>query len=65
MPLVEESGEGPAGKASVGGGFLAGRKGRARCETLTTYVFLLPAILVMVIFGLWPMARAPHAGLHK
>jgi multiple sugar transport system permease protein len=46
-------------------GLFAGRKGRARRETLTAYLFLLPAILIIFIFGLWPVAHALYVSLHK
>lgn len=46
-------------------GLFAGRKGRARKETMTAYLFLLPAILVIFIFGLWPVAHAFYVSLHK
>ena len=46
-------------------GLFAGRKGRARKETLTAYLFLLPAILIIFIFGLWPVAHALYVSLHK
>jgi multiple sugar transport system permease protein len=46
-------------------GFFSGRKGRARKETLTAYLFLLPAILVIFVFGLWPVAHALYVSLHK
>lgn len=46
-------------------GLFAGRKGRARRETLTAYLFLLPAILIIFVFGLWPVAHALYVSLHK
>ncbi len=46
-------------------GLFAGRKGRARRETLTAYLFLLPAILIILVFGLWPVAHALYVSLHK
>ncbi len=46
-------------------GLFAGRKGRARRETLTAYLFLLPAILIIFIFGIWPVAHALYVSLHK
>jgi multiple sugar transport system permease protein len=46
-------------------GFFAGRKGRVRKEALTAYLFLLPAILIIFIFGLWPVAHALYVSLHK
>jgi ABC-type sugar transport system permease subunit len=45
--------------------FLAGPKGRARRETLSAYLFLLPAILIIFVFGLWPVAHALYVSLHK
>ena len=46
-------------------GLFAGRKGRARRETLTAYLFLLPAIVIIFIFGLWPVIHAFYVSLHK
>ncbi len=46
-------------------GLFAGRKGRARKETLTAYLFLLPAIAVIFVFGLWPVVHALYVSLHK
>lgn len=46
-------------------GFFAGRKGRARRETLTAYLFLLPAIVIIFVFGLWPVAHALYVSMHK
>jgi multiple sugar transport system permease protein len=46
-------------------GLFAGRKGRARRETLTAYLFLSPAILIIFVFGLWPVAHALYVSLHK
>lgn len=46
-------------------GLFAGRKGRVRRETLTAYLFLLPAILIIFVFGLWPVAHAFYVSLHK
>lgn len=42
-----------------------GRKGRARREALTAYFFLLPAILIIFTFGLWPVIHAAYVSLHK
>ena len=41
-------------------GIFAGRKGRARKETLTAYLFLLPSILIIFVFGLWPVVHAAY-----
>jgi multiple sugar transport system permease protein len=46
-------------------GFLSGTKGRARKETLTAYLFLLPAIIIIFVFGLWPVAHALYVSMHK
>jgi ABC-type sugar transport system permease subunit len=46
-------------------GPFAGRKGRTRQETLTAYLFLLPAILIIFVFGIWPVAHAVYVSLHK
>jgi len=44
---------------------LAGPKGRARREALTAYLFLLPAILIIFVFGLWPVVHALYVSLHR
>jgi multiple sugar transport system permease protein len=46
-------------------GIFAGRKGRARKEALTAYLFLLPAILIIFVFGLWPVVHAAYVSLHR
>ena len=46
-------------------GLLSGRKGRVLRETLTAYLFLLPAIAIIFVFGLWPVAHALYVSLHK
>ncbi len=46
-------------------GLFAGRKGRVRKETLTAYLFLLPAILIIFVFGLWPVIHALYVSFHK
>jgi multiple sugar transport system permease protein len=46
-------------------GIFAGPKGRARREALTAYLFLLPAILIIFVFGLWPVVHAAYVSLHK
>jgi len=46
-------------------GLFAGHKGRARKEALTAYLFLLPAILIIFVFGLWPVVHALYVSLHK
>jgi ABC-type sugar transport system permease subunit len=46
-------------------GIFAGRKGRARKEVLTAYLFLLPAILIIFVFGLWPVVHAAYVSMHK
>jgi multiple sugar transport system permease protein len=46
-------------------GLFAGRKGRRRKETLTAYLFLLPAIVIIFVFGLWPVAHALYVSLHR
>jgi len=55
MQNVENAAQGP----------FAGKKGRARKEALTAYLFLLPAILVIFVFGLWPVVHALYVSLHK
>jgi multiple sugar transport system permease protein len=52
-------------RGPLGSSLFAGRKGRARREALTAYLFLLPAILIIFVFGLWPVAHALYVSLHK
>jgi multiple sugar transport system permease protein len=49
----------------LSGSIFAGRRGRAWRETLTAYAFLLPAILIILVFGLWPVLHAFYVSLHK
>jgi ABC-type sugar transport system permease subunit len=42
-----------------------GRRGRMRRETITAYLFLLPALAIIFVFGLWPVAHALYVSLHK
>jgi multiple sugar transport system permease protein len=46
-------------------GFFSGRRGRARREALTAYLFLLPSIAIIFVFGLWPVIHALYVSLHK
>jgi len=46
-------------------GLFSGPKGRVRKETLTAYLFLLPAIVIIFVFGLWPVVHALYVSLHK
>jgi multiple sugar transport system permease protein len=46
-------------------GIFAGRRGRARRETFTAYLFLLPSIIIIFVFGLWPVVHAAYVSLHK
>ena len=49
----------------VSRGLFAGRRGRTRKEALTAYLFLSPAILIIFVFGLWPVIYAAYVSLHK
>jgi len=51
--------------ADVPRGFLSGRKGRQIRESVTAYLFLLPAFLIIFVFGLWPVVHALYVSLHK
>jgi multiple sugar transport system permease protein len=42
-----------------------GRRGRMRREAITAYLFLLPALAIIFVFGLWPVAHALYVSLHK
>jgi ABC-type sugar transport system permease subunit len=66
MSSLLRSQENTGGRRSVPtGSLLAGRKARARKEALTAYLFLLPAGLIILIFGLWPVLHAFYVSLHK
>jgi multiple sugar transport system permease protein len=54
-----------SGGGVLSGSIFAGRKGRLRREALTAYLFLLPAILIIFVFGLWPVLHAFYVSLHK
>ncbi len=43
----------------------SGSRGRRLRESLTAYLFLLPAALIIFVFGLWPVAHALYVSLHK
>jgi ABC-type sugar transport system permease subunit len=58
---AENSGEGGVLSARI----FTGRKGRVWKEALTAYLFLLPAIVIIFIFGLWPVLHAFYVSLHK
>ncbi len=38
---------------------------RKTTEALTAYLFLLPAFLIILVFGLWPVLHALYVSLHK
>ena len=44
---------------------LATRRGRLLIENLTAYLFLAPAGLLIVVFGLFPVAFAFFVSLHR
>ena len=46
-------------------GMLGGHKGRKVKEALIAYLFLLPAFLVILVFGLWPVVHSTYVSLHK
>lgn len=46
-------------------GVLSGRKSRKVKEALIAYLFLLPAFLVILVFGLWPVVHSTYVSLHK
>jgi ABC-type sugar transport system permease subunit len=46
-------------------GLFSGRRGRVLKEALTAYLFLLPAIVIIFVFGLWPVVHALYVSLHK
>ena len=46
-------------------GIFTGRRWRRLKEALTAYVFLLPAFLIIGIFGLFPIGFAAYVSLHR
>ncbi len=46
-------------------GLFSGRRGRKIQEALTAYLFLLPALLIIITFGLWPVLHAFYVSLHR
>jgi multiple sugar transport system permease protein len=66
MSSMLQSRENAGGGTSVPtSSLLAGRKARARREALTAYLFLLPAVIIILMFGLWPVLHALYVSLHK
>ena len=55
--------------AQAGSGVFAGRQGRRRKEALLAYLFLLPAFLIVGLFGIFPLIFATYQstlrGLNK
>jgi len=47
------------------GGLFAGRRGRMMRENLTAYLFLLPAMSLVFIFGLFPVAFSLYVSMYK
>lgn len=45
--------------------FFSGRRGREVKEYLTAYGFIAPAILLIFVFGIFPVAFALYVSLHK
>jgi multiple sugar transport system permease protein len=66
-PLLawEEGGSVADYAASAPQSFLSGRKGRKIREAIVAYLFLLPAFLIILIFGLWPVLHSLYVSLHK
>ena len=46
-------------------GYLKTLRGRKLKETATAYLFLLPASVVILVFGLWPVVDSVYVSLHK
>jgi multiple sugar transport system permease protein len=46
-------------------GLFGGRRGRRLRESLTAYVFILPAFLIIGVFGLFPIAFAAYVSVHR
>jgi multiple sugar transport system permease protein len=56
------SAESPPGASQA---LLGGRRGRRLKEVLIAYLFLLPAFLIILVFGLWPVVHSVYVSLHK
>ena len=46
-------------------GFLAGRRGRLLRESFTAYLFIFPAMSLIFIFGLFPVAFSLYVSMYK
>jgi len=46
-------------------GYLKTHRGRKLREVATAYLFLLPASVVILVFGLWPVVDSLYVSLHK
>ena len=46
-------------------GFLSGRRGRILKENLTAYLFLFPAMFLIFLFGLFPVAFSLYVSVYK
>ncbi|MFQ5811988.1 MAG: ABC transporter permease subunit [Anaerolineae bacterium] len=58
MAIVEQ-------RMTPGFGMLTGRRWRRLKEALTAYIFLLPAFLIIGVFGLFPIGFAAYVSLHR
>ena len=58
MAIVEQ-------RTTLRPGIFTGRRWRRLKEALTAYVFLLPAFLIIGIFGLFPIGFAAYVSLHR
>ena len=47
------------------GGLFSGRSGRVLRDNLTAYLFLLPALLIVFIYGIFPILFAGYVSLYK
>ncbi|TAK11652.1 MAG: sugar ABC transporter permease [Anaerolineae bacterium] len=47
------------------GEWIAGRRGRHLREAVTAYLFLAPALLLIFVFGIFPVGFALYVSLHK
>lgn len=52
-------------KSGLSFNFFRGRKGRQLRETLTAYVMIAPAVLLIFLFGIFPVGFALFVSLHK
>ena len=59
LPEMEE------GAPRVSAGLFSGRRGRALRDNLTAYLFLLPGMIIIFVFGIFPVFYAGYVSLYR